>query len=151
MSAPELRTRWLASLTGTIAAPRPIGDTLLVFNVLDAHLDGPRIKASVQQPSGDWIRVQPNGNWKLDVRLLFETDTGDAVFCHYNGVLKGSPELHARIASGESIDGSEMYFRSTPYFETSAASYLWMNDLCCIGSMRRFGGGSVVYDLYEVL
>ena len=151
MSAPELKTRWLATLEGTIAEPRPIGEGLLIFNVLEAELNGPRIGARVRQPSGDWIRVQSNGNWKLDVRLLLETHAGDAIFCHYNGIFKGSPELAERIARGERIPGSEMYFRSTPYFETTAADCLWLNDIVCVGSMREFGGGEVVYDLYEVL
>ena len=151
MRAPELKTRWLATLRGTIADPRPIGDGLLIFNVLDAEIKGPRIHAKVLQPSGDWIRVQANGNWKLDVRLLLETDTHEAIYCYYTGLLKGSPELSERIARGDRVPGSEMYFRSTPYFETTAADYLWLNDIVCVGSMREFGGGEAVYDLYEVL
>ena len=151
MSAPELKTQWLATLRGAIAEPRPIGDGLLIFNVLDAEIKGPRIYAKVLQPSGDWIRVQANGNWKLDVRLLLETDTREAIYCYYTGLLKGSPELSERIARGDRVPGSEMYFRSTPYFETTAADYLWLNDIVCVGSMREFGGGQAVYDLYEVL
>ena len=65
--------------------------------------------------------------------------------------LKGSVELSRRIVEGARIPGDEMYFRSTPYFETSASNYLWLNDIVCVGTMREFGGGDVVYDLFEVL
>ena len=69
-------------------APHPVGENLLVFNVLDGALECQRVNAKVLAPSGDWIQVQPNGNWKLDVRLLFQTSDDVIIFCYYNGVLK---------------------------------------------------------------
>ncbi|MEE4145224.1 MAG: DUF3237 domain-containing protein [Halieaceae bacterium] len=151
MSEPELKTRLLATLRGQISAPTPIGERLLVFNVDSAEISGPRLNARVVAPSGDWIKIQANGNWQLDVRLLFETDSGDHIFCYYTGRLRADAQLSGRIANGERIPGEEMYFRSTPYFETSAANYLWLNDIVCVGTMREFGGGEAVYDLFEVL
>lgn len=151
MSEPKLETRWLASLRGSI--PQPIMPTqgMMVFNVLDAELDSPRIKAKAVAPSGDWIRVQPNGNWLLDVRMLMETDDGEMIYTFYNGVLRMDPGLGDRLASGEEIPGSEMYFRSAPYFQTAAEKYGWLNDILAIGKMTSFGGGKVVYDIFEVL
>jgi hypothetical protein len=123
----------------------------MVFNVLDGKIEGPRLNATLRSPSGDWARIQPGGNWRLDVRLLLETDDGVPIFMHYNGVLRMAPGLGERIAAGEEIPGSEMYFRSSPYFETSSERYSWLNDILVIGAMRSFGGGNVVYDLFEVL
>lgn len=151
MSDPKLQTRWLATLRGDISEPTPIGDGMLIFNVDGAEISGPRLNAKAVAPSGDWIKVQPNGNWQLDVRVLLKTDSGDHIFCYYTGRLKNTPELAARIAAGESVPGDEMYFRSTPYFETSAPDYLWLNDIVCVGTMRTFGGGVALYDIFEVL
>ena len=151
MSEAKLETRWLMSLHGSIPVPAIVSPTLVVFNVDDARIESPRIKATMKSPSGDWIRIQPNGNWKLDVRLLMETDDGAPLYIHYNGVFKMSPELGQRLASGEAIPGSDMYFRSAPYFETASTKYAWLNDILAIGKMRSFGGGSVVYDVFEVL
>lgn len=148
---PKLETRWLMGLRGSIPQPSIVSPTLMVFNVDDASIDSPRVKAKVLKPSGDWIRVQPNGNWKLDVRLLMELDDGAPLYVTYNGVFKMSAELGARLQTGEAIPGSEMYFRSAPYFETSSQKYAWLNDILAIGKMRSFGGGSVVYDIFEVL
>ncbi len=128
-----------------------MGDSLLVFNVLDGALESPRVNAKALAPSGDWMQVQPNGNWKLDVRLLFQTDDDAIIFCYYNGVLKADESVFARINAGESVPGSDMYFRSTPYFQTSAPQYAWMNDIACVGTMRSFGDGVVLYDLFEIL
>ncbi|MEM9122419.1 MAG: DUF3237 domain-containing protein [Pseudomonadota bacterium] len=151
MAEPTLETRWLMSLQGTIPEPAIVSPTLMVFNVLEAHIDSPRLKATVLSPSGDWIRIQHNGNWKLDVRLLMKADDGSTIFTHYNGVLRMDPGLGERIAAGEEIDGSEIYFRSAPYFETTSEKYGWLNDIVAIGKIRRFGGGNVVYDVFEVL
>ncbi|HTK64535.1 MAG TPA: DUF3237 domain-containing protein [Pseudonocardia sp.] len=151
MPDPVLETRWLASLQGSIPQPAMVSETLMVFNVLDGKIEGPRLNATLRSPSGDWARIQPGGNWRLDVRLLLETDDGVPIFMHYNGVLRMAPGLGERIAAGEEIPGSEMYFRSSPYFETSSERYSWLNDILVIGAMRSFGGGNVVYDLFEVL
>ena len=151
MSEPKLEVRWLATLRGQIAPPTSLANGLLVFNVENAEISGPRLNARVIAPSGDWIRIQDSGNWRLDVRLLFETDSGDHIYCSYTGVLKADEALSRRIENGDSIPGDEMYFRSTPYFETAAPDYQWLNDIVCVGSMREFGGGQAVYDVFEVL
>lgn len=151
MSEPKLETKWLASLRGSIPQPVVAQDGLMIFNVLDAQMESPRIKASAKGPSGDWVRVQPNGNWLLDVRLLMETDDGHPIYVFYNGVLRMTPEIGQKLASGAEIPGSEMYFRSAPYFQTSSEKYGWLNDILCVGKMTSFGGGKVLYDLFEVL
>ncbi|MFT4767605.1 MAG: hypothetical protein ACI8RN_000733 [Glaciecola sp.] len=147
----ELKTRWLCTMHGTIPEAKMPLDNLMVFNVETAWIESPRFNAKLIGPGGDWIRLQPNGNWKLDVRLLFEADDGSAVHCFYNGVLRMDQGLAERLESGDEIDGNDMYFRATPYFETQSDKYAWLNDIATIGSMRSFGGGRVVYDIFEVL
>lgn len=151
MSEPKLETRWLMALHGSIPQPVVISPSLMIFNVLDARMESPRIKAKVMGPSGDWVQVQENGNWKLDVRLLMEADDGSPIYTSYSGVLRMDPGLGERLASGQEIPGEEMYFRSAPYFQTPSKKYSWLNNILAIGKMRSFGGGNVVYDIFEVL
>lgn len=151
MTQPSLDTRWLMTLQGSIPQPVVISPSLMIFNVLDARIESPRIKAKVMGPSGDWVQVQNNGNWKLDVRLLMEADDGSPIYMHYNGVLRMDPGLGERLGSGEEIPGEQMYFRSAPYFQTPSKKYDWLNSILAIGKMRSFGGGNVVYDIFEVL
>jgi hypothetical protein len=151
MSEPKLETRWLGTMRGSIPQPAVISPNLMVFNVLEASIDSPRLKATLRGPSGDWVRIQPNGNWKLDVRLLMETDDGVPIYIHYNGVFRMQPGLMERLGTGEAISGDEMYFRSAPYFEAPQGKYGWLNDILVIGRIRTFGGGTVLYDLFEVL
>ncbi|TDU31228.1 uncharacterized protein DUF3237 [Panacagrimonas perspica] len=151
MDKPPLESRWLATLSIAIDPPTAVGPDLLLINVVEARLDGPRIKAKVIPPSGDWVRVQPGGNWNLDVRLAFLTDDGEAIFCKYSGVLRMDPGLGERLAAGESVPGSEIYLRAAPCFETRSDKYAWLNDMLAVGKITGFGGGKVSYDIYEIL
>ena len=42
------------------------------------------------------------------------------------GVRFGPPEIMARITLGEPVDPAEVYFRTTPRFETASAAYQWL-------------------------
>lgn len=151
MSEPILETRWLMTLTGSIPEPVVISPSLMIFNVLDARIESPRINARILSPSGDWVQVQANGDWRLDVRLLMQADDGSPIYTQYNGIVRMDPALARRIADGEEIPGDQIYFRSAPYFQTPSAKYGWLNSILAIGKMRSFGGGKVVYDVFEVL
>ncbi|MEC7210321.1 MAG: DUF3237 family protein, partial [Pseudomonadota bacterium] len=87
----NLETKWLCTMRGAIPEPNMALENLMVFNVDDAWIESPRFNAKLVGPGGDWIRLQPNGNWKLDVRLLFHGDDGSAIHCFYNGVLRMEP------------------------------------------------------------
>ena len=54
------------------------------------------------------------------------------------------------LREGEEVDPSEYYLRSTPYFETAAPKYDWMNRIVSVGVGRRlpkFGA----YDVFRIL
>ena len=56
----------------------------------------------------------------------------------------------ARIAAGEAVDPSAYYLRNTPYFETSAAKYDWLNRIVAVGVGRRMPAHAE-YDVFEIL
>jgi len=150
-ATPSLETEFLFLLKGEISTPVQANENLLIFEVGRASIEGPRIRGTVVPPMGDWIRIMPNGNWRLDVRFTILTDDGEHIYCSYTGVLRMDEGLADRIAAGESIDGDEMYFRSTPYFETTSKKYAWMNDIVGVGRMAAFGGGKARYEVFHVL
>jgi len=60
-------------------------------------------------------------------------------------------DLNKRFEAGEVISGTETYLTSAPNFETSSEKYAWLNDIVCIGRASTFGGGKLVYDIFEIL
>jgi hypothetical protein len=146
----NVKTEYAMSLEGDIGAPVAINNRL-IFKVLRGSFDGPGIAGEMQDPSGDWIQVMPNGHWRLDVRFTILLDDGQYAYVNYSGVVRMNEDFEARIAAGETITGDEIYFRSTPYIETNSEKYAWLNDYVFVGKLRTFGGGKVVYDIFKVL
>ena len=46
---------------------------------------GPAIQGEIIAPTGDWLRVMPNGTEKLDVRMSIPADDGAIIFVTYTG------------------------------------------------------------------
>jgi hypothetical protein len=99
----------------------PYGARLNV-DVLDARVEGPRIKASLLGlAAADWVTVAPDGQTgALDVRATLKTDDGAIIYSEYRGRVRFSP------------DGLNQVFTS-PRFETGDTRYSWLNGIQCIG------------------
>jgi hypothetical protein len=101
-------------------------------------------------PGGaDWLLVRPDGVGELDVRVTLQTDDGALIYVTYRGYLTRILELFPRWAQGEQIPDDEYYFMITPYFETSAAQYAWLQQVVAIGRGSLIQGG-VSYQVFAV-
>jgi hypothetical protein len=86
----------------------------------------------------------------LDCRLVFRTDDDVLIAVRYQGIRHGTPEVVDRINRGEHFEPSEIYHRVAIFFETGAASYLWLNHVLAVGFIR-YGDGGPAYEVYEIL
>ena len=68
---------------------------------------------------GDWLIDRADGAMVLDVRRTLRTDDGHLIYAFYRGLLVASPAVRQRMEQGEPIAPDEMYFRTTPVFETT--------------------------------
>ena len=118
----------------TVIENAPQG-TRTVVEVLGGRFEGPRMKASVQGPAGDWITNRADGSYKLDVRLTLKTDDGALILVTYNGVGQTTP-------AGASL-------RIAPLFETGDSRYHWLTRLQAVGVGERVGT-KVTYNLYAL-
>jgi hypothetical protein len=75
------------------------------------------------------------------VRVTLQTDDGALVYVTYRGYLSRVMELAARWAAGDDIPREEYYFTITPYFETSAPQYAWLQQTVAIGIGALVRGG----------
>ena len=102
------------------------------------------------QPGSDWQTLRSDNATTLDVRLVLETDDGDLIGMTYNGLRHGPAETLARLDRGESVDPSEYYFRSAPFFETASERFGWLNRILAIATGHRLPDGPI-YNVFEVL
>lgn len=99
----------------------PFGGRLIV-DVLDARVEGPRLRASLAgSAAADWVTVASDGSiGALDVRATLKTDDGALIFSEYRGRVRfGADGLHRVTTS--------------PRYETGDPRYLWLNGLQCVG------------------
>ncbi len=132
-----------------IVGPAPSGQRVIVY-VKGGTVRGPKINGEVLPGGGDWVTVRPDGVMILDVRALMRTDDGELIYVYYRGVSHSSPEIQQKRQSGEAVDPSEYYFRTTPIFETSSEKYNWLTKIVCVG-VGSFEPGGVKYRIHEIL
>ena len=120
--------------TRTVVENGPQG-TRTIVQVVGGRFEGPRLKASVQTPAGDWITNRSDGSYRLDVRLTLKTDDGALILATYNGIGQTT-------AAGASL-------RVAPLFETGDPRYVWLTRLQAIGVGERVGT-TVKYDVYAL-
>jgi hypothetical protein len=95
----------------------------------------------------------PNGTLKLDVRASIKADDGSIIYVVYTGRIVVSEEANERLEAGETLVADDIYFITSPTFETTSEKYGWLNNVVAIGKMTavKFGEGSFVqYDIFSV-
>jgi len=120
--------------TRTVVENGPQG-TRTIVQVVGGRFEGPRVKASVQTPAGDWITNRADGSYRLDVRLTLKTDDGALILVTYNGI-------------GQTTDAGAS-LRIAPLFETGDSRYVWLTRLQAVGVGERVGT-AVTYDIYAL-
>src|SRR5215510_1677110 len=98
----------------------------MVIPFKGGRFEGPKLRGEVLITGGDWLLHRPDGVMELDVRRTFRTDDGHHIYAHYRGILTGSPDAMARLGRGEPVPAAELYFRTTPVFETGSEKYAWL-------------------------
>ena len=151
---PELRSEFLFTITVTVETLHDVGSVPLGTRHLDmlggGRFEGPRLTGDVLPGGIDQKIFRADGAMNPNVRLVLRTDDGALIYMHYTGVRYGSPEVMDRIAAGETVEPSEYYLRNTPYFETAAAEYDWLNRIVAVGVGWRMPDHAA-YDVFEIL
>jgi Protein of unknown function (DUF3237) len=151
---PELKTELLCEMGVTLGEARELGATphgnRRIVPVTGGTFTGPKLTGEVLPGGGDWLSVRPDGASELDVRITLRTDDGHLIYVSYRGIVTASPEVIQRRARGEAVDPSEVYFRTTPVFETGSEKYGWLNRIVAVGVGRR-KPIVIEYTVYAVL
>jgi Protein of unknown function (DUF3237) len=111
--------------------------------------EGDRLSGVVVS-GNDWQTIRPDSCMRLDVRLVLKTTDAALICMTYTVVRTGPPDVMAAMDRGDAPDPSTYYFRMSPFFETSAKQYDWINRIICVGVGNRLADGPV-YSIFEVL
>ena len=149
---PSARLRPLFTLELNISAVLRVGSAAagLVIGVVGGGSFEGRVSGNVLAGGADWQRIQPDGSLRLDCRIILETSMKQLVAMTYRGIRAGTPDVLARLASGQAVTADEYYLRVQASFETGASELAWLNRIVCVGTGMRHPTGPI-YNLFELL
>jgi len=137
----------------TLAEAQELGETpqgrRRIIGITGGRFSGERLSGRVLAGGADWQLIRADGVADLDARYTLETSDGALIYVRNRGYRHGSPEVIRRLASGEAVDPSLYYMRTTPRFETGDPRYAWLNRIVCVatGARRR---DAVDLDVFEI-
>lgn len=131
-----------ADIRVLIAVPIAVGETheglRRIIPIIGGTIQGPRLSGSVLAAGADYQVIRPDGYTTLDARYVVRLDDGALIYVVNTGVRFGPPAVMARIANGEIVDPAEVYFRTTPRFETESEDYQWLTRPLFLASAARY-------------
>ena len=151
----ELKSRHLFDISIELHPIQLLGKTPAgerrIIPVSGGSFTGDRLKGEILPHAGsDLLLTRSDGSYQQDVRLGLRTDDEALILMTYRGIRHSSPEVAARIAAGKLVSSSEYYLRISPFFETAAPSYAWLNKIVAIGVGERTANGAL-YTVFEIL
>jgi hypothetical protein len=127
------------------------GDLKRVIVPIDGgSFEGEKLRGTVLPDGADWLTVQSDGSWNVDVRVTLKTDDEALIYMRYSGVLIPKPEMLERFNKREILPYDAYYARTTPRFETSAPKYRWLNGVIAVANGIRLEKGPK-YNVFEIL
>lgn len=150
MTPLPLHTEFLFRMVLHAGAPHMAAGELRVVPVTAGSFEGPKLKGElIPGTTADWLRVEPDGTARMDVRLVMRTEKGQHFHMRYSGVRHGPAEVLAALGRGEAVDPASYYFRIAVSFETADPELAWLNRVVAVGVGQRPPAGPT-YDVYVV-
>jgi hypothetical protein len=133
---------------GTIDSPW--GATSIGY-IESGEFQGPVLNGRVLPGGGDWpaLSVDGQNDYQVNVRAVWETHDGAAIYVQYYGFIAVPPHLADGRVNPADLDPSEYYFRTAPTFRTGDERYLWLNKILAVG-IGRFTSTGLGYRIYQI-
>ena len=148
-----IETEFLCHIQVTLEPARELGQTpqgrRRIIAITGGQFTGPKLSGRVLAGGADWQLVRADGVAYLDARYTLETSDGALIYVRNRGYRHGPPEVLERLARGDDVDPALYYMRATPWFETAAPKYAWLNRTICIASGAR-RAAAVELDFYAL-
>jgi hypothetical protein len=148
-----IETEFLCKIEVALEPVRDLGETPLgrrrIIGISGGKFAGPRLSGRILPGGADWQVIRADGVACLDARYTLETNDGALIYVNNRGYRHGPRDVIERLARGEDVDPALYYMRATPWFETSAPAYAWLNRAICVATGAR-RAAAVELDFYEI-
>lgn len=150
MPLPAPQLEYVAGLTVFVASPIEAGQISglnsrgrrRIIPITGGSLHGPRLHGRVLPGGADFQLIVSDTASDLDARYIIELDSpgleGEHLYVQNRALRRGSAANIAKLARGEPVDPSAIYFRGVPTFEVSSPALAWLTESLFIVSGARF-------------
>jgi hypothetical protein len=140
----------VADLKATVAPAIEVSAGRRVIAITGGEISGPRINGVILPGGADFQVIRPDGVIELTARYAIRTDSGAMIYVENSGLRHGPLGAMERLRKGQPVDSREIYFRTTPRFETSAPEYQWLAKHIFVGMAVRLPD-AVAISFYQLL
>ena len=119
-----------------------------VIPIVGGEISG-GLDAVILPGGADWQLMRPDGALEIDGRYSARTRGGALLYLQVAGVRSGPPSVLEALLSGEDVDPSAYYFRTTISIETSATEHADLEHAVFVASCIR-EAATVRYTAYRV-
>lgn len=121
-----------------------------IIDIRGGRVTGARLNAEVVPGGFDWQYVRSDGVVELEARYAIRTADSVEITVVNRGLRRAPPEVMAKLAAGEAVDPSLVYFRTVPAFEAPQGTYAWLNTSIFVATAARLPD-RVQIEVFEVL
>ena len=115
------------------AGRTPLGDRLIA-DLTGGSFEGPKMKGTVRASGADWAVIGSDGNIRVDVRAVLETDDGAVIYMPYRGRMVLNAAIGKILSEGVGeTDYGDAYWVTQVQFETGDERYSWLNNVMAVG------------------
>ena len=108
-----------------------------IIDIVGGEVHGPRLEGEILPGGADWQIVRADGTIEVVARYTIRSTSGALVYVQNEGLRVASPEILARMSSGERVPVDSYHFRTAPRFETADPSLKWLERATFIGVAAR--------------
>jgi hypothetical protein len=150
---PELQSEFLLTIRIPFDKIHSFGNTPYGTRHIDmlgeGSFEGPKLRGKVIGRMEQKI-FQSDGAMNPNVRLVLKAEDDTLIYMYYTRIRHGSEKVIEKIANGEAVDPTEYYLSNTPYFETLASQYDWLNRIVSVGVGQGIPDHAA-YDVFQIL
>lgn len=118
------------------------GPARAVISIDGGEVAGPRLSGVVRAGGSEWARLGPGPRVAFDARYVVATPEGVSIFVENSGYRWSSPDVEARLRSGEAVSPDAYYMVAAPRFDVAAGPYDWLTRTVIVGRGERLAGGN---------
>lgn len=142
------RLEFAFEVRAQVADPTVVGEvpagTRRIIDITGGTFEGPRLRGTLMPGGADWQVIRADGFTEVDARYTLRTDDGHLIYVSNIGIRHAPPDVLQRLNAGETVDQSQVYFRTVPRFEVAAPELQWLMRSIFIATGERYPNGVLI-------